>query len=155
MRIAITQRLDREEEEKPFEVTYYLNNYYKEIFDKLDILLIPVISENRLEEVCSLCDGLILTGSSNDVYPKYYNEEPIKERTYDTFDEFPFVKKAAETLQLLLDYGTDLDIRTNVGYGIDETGREMLKNFENDYGKVKENVPDYDDIVSIINNLEL
>ena len=63
--------------------------------------------------------------------------------------------KAAETLQLLLDYGTDLDIKTNVGYGIDETGREMLKNFENDYGKVKENVPDYDDIVSIINNLEL
>lgn len=63
--------------------------------------------------------------------------------------------KAAETLQLLLDYGTDLDIRTNVGYGIDETGREMLKNFEEDYGKVKENVPDYDDIVSIINNLEL
>ena len=84
--------------------------------------------------------------------------------------------KAAETLQLLLDYGTDLDIKTNVGYGIDETGREMLKNFEiktnvgygidetgremlknfeNDYGKVKENVPDYDDIVSIINNLEI
>ena len=29
--------------------------------------------------------------------------------------------KAAETLQLLLDYGTDLDIKTNVGYGIDET----------------------------------
>ena len=96
MRIAIIERLDKEEGEEPFEVTYYLNNYYKEIFDKLDILLIPVISENRLEEVCSLCDGLILTGSSNDVYPKYYNEEPIKERTYDTFDEFPFVKKAVE-----------------------------------------------------------
>lgn len=96
MRIAIIERLDKEEGEEPFEVTYYLNNYYKEIFDKLDILLIPVISENKLEEVCSLCDGLILTGGKNDVYPKYYNEEPIKERTYDTFDEFPFVKKAVE-----------------------------------------------------------
>ena len=63
--------------------------------------------------------------------------------------------KAAETLQLLLDYGTDLDIRTTVGYGVDESGREMLKNFENDYSKVKENVPDYDEIVNIINNLEL
>ena len=70
MRIAIIERLDKEEGEEPFEVTYYLNNYYKEIFDKLDILLIPVISENRLEEVCSLCNGLILTGGSNDVYPK-------------------------------------------------------------------------------------
>ena len=96
MRIAIIERLDKEEGEEPFEVTYYLNNYYKEIFDKLDILLIPVISENRLEEVCSLCNGLILTGGSNNVYPKYYNEEPIKEKAYDTFDEFPFVKKAVE-----------------------------------------------------------
>ena len=69
MRIAIIERLDKEEGEEPFEVTYYLNNYYKEIFDKLDILLIPVISENRLEEVCELCDGLILTGGKNDVYP--------------------------------------------------------------------------------------
>ena len=96
MRIAIIERLVKEERKEPFEITYYLNNYYKEIFDKLDILLIPIVSENKLEEVCSLCNGLILTGGSNDVYPKYYNEEPIKERTYDTFDEFPFVKKAVE-----------------------------------------------------------
>ena len=96
MRIAIIERLDKEEGEEPFEITYYLDNYYKEIFDELNILLIPVISENRLEEVCSLCDGLILTGSSNDVYPKYYNEKPIKERTYNKFDEYPFVKKAVE-----------------------------------------------------------
>ena len=63
--------------------------------------------------------------------------------------------KAAETLQLLLNYGTNLDIRTTVGYGVDESGREMLKNFEDDYSKVKENVPDYDEILNIINNLEL
>ena len=63
--------------------------------------------------------------------------------------------KAAETLQLLLDYGTDLDIRTDVGYGVDESGREKLKNFKDDYSKVKENVPDYDDIVKIISNLKM
>ena len=96
MRIAITERLVKEEEEKPFEITYYLNNYYKEIFDKLDILLIPIVSENKLEEVCSLCDGLILTGSANHIHPKYYNEDPIKEITYDKFDEYLFVKKAVE-----------------------------------------------------------
>lgn len=96
MRIAIIERLVKEERKEPFEITYYLNNYYKEIFDELDILLIPVISENRLEEICELCDGLILTGSSNDVHPKYYNEEPIKEKTYDKFDEYPLVKKAVE-----------------------------------------------------------
>lgn len=63
--------------------------------------------------------------------------------------------KAAETLQLLLDYGTDLDIRQTIGEDIDKSGREKLKNFENDYNTVKEKVPDYDDIVKIINNIEL
>ena len=96
MRIAIIERLVKEQRKEPFEITYYLQNYYKEIFDELNILLIPVISENRLEEICELCDGLILTGSSNDVHPKYYNEEPIKEKTYDKFDEYPLVKKAVE-----------------------------------------------------------
>lgn len=63
--------------------------------------------------------------------------------------------KVAETLQLLLGYGTDLDIRTTVGYGVDKSGREKLKTFENDYSKVKESIPDYDEIVKIIDNLEL
>ena len=30
-----------------------------------------------------------------------------------------------------------------------------MKNFENEYSKVKENVPDYDEIVKIIDNLNL
>ena len=96
MRIAIIERLQRKEGNKPFEIQYYLNNFFKEVFDKLDILLIPVISENRLDEVCKICDGLILSGSPNDVYPKYYNEEPIKDRKYGEFDEYPLVKKAVQ-----------------------------------------------------------
>lgn len=63
--------------------------------------------------------------------------------------------KASETLQLLLDYGTDLDIRETIGYEVDESGREMLKDFEKDYSDIRENVPDYDDIIEIINNIEL
>lgn len=63
--------------------------------------------------------------------------------------------KAAEILKLLLDYGTDLDIRQTIGNEVGESGREELKNFEKDYGKVKEKVPDYDEIVQIINGLGL
>ena len=60
MRIAIIERLDKEEGEAPFEVTYYLNNYYKEIFDKLDILLIPVISENNFGNIFTKTSMLII-----------------------------------------------------------------------------------------------
>lgn len=58
---------------------------------------------------------------------------------------------AAETLQLLLDYGTDLDIKQSDNV----SGRDQLKNFQNDYSDVKDNVPDYDEIISIIDELGL
>ena len=58
---------------------------------------------------------------------------------------------AAKTLQLLLDYGTDLDVKQ-----IDnKTGRETLKNFQNDYVNIKDKVPNYDEIVNIIDGLGL
>ncbi len=75
---------------------YYLDSSYRKIFDKLDVILIPVISERNIEEISNICDGLILTGSANDVHPKYYNEEPIKDKKYDKFDEHPLVKKCVE-----------------------------------------------------------
>ena len=55
-----------------------------------------MISEKNIEEISNICDGLILTGSANDVRPKYYNEEPIKDKKYDKFDEFPLVKKCVK-----------------------------------------------------------
>ena len=58
---------------------------------------------------------------------------------------------AARTLQLLLDYGTDLDIKQSDN----KTGREELKNFQNNYMTIKDKVPDYDEVVSIIDRLKL
>ena len=93
MNIAIVERLENYEEDKPFNRRYYLDNSFKEIFEELNILLIPVISEKKLEEICDMCDGLIVTGSANDVCPKYYGEEPIKEYKYD---EYPLVKNIVQ-----------------------------------------------------------
>ena len=36
-----------------------------------------------------------------------------------------------------------------------KTGREELKNFQNDYVNIKDKVPNYDEIVNIIDGLEL
>ena len=58
---------------------------------------------------------------------------------------------AAKTLQLLLDYGTDLDIKQSDN----KTGREKLKNFQNDYMNIKDKVPNYDEILNIISRLEI
>lgn len=95
-RIAIIERLENSGKDKPFNIVYYLDSSYRKIFDKLNILLISVISEKNIEEISNICDGLILTGSANDVYPKYYNEEPIEGKKYDKFDEYLLVKKCVE-----------------------------------------------------------
>lgn len=95
-KLAIIERLENYEENKPFNKRYCIDSSFKEIFDELNILLIPVISEKNLDEICNICDGLILTGSPNHIRPKYYNEEPIKEIKYDRFDEYSLVKTAVQ-----------------------------------------------------------
>ncbi len=54
--------------------------------------------------------------------------------------------KAAETLELLLEYNPNLDIECNSG----ESVKECLENFEKDYSSVKDKVPDYDEVKEII-----
>ena len=98
MKIAITQRIENYEEDKPFNKRYYLKTSFRKIFDELGILLIPVISEKNLEKICDMCDGLVVTGSSNNVHPKYYGEEPIESKEYK-YDEYPLVKNVVKLFE--------------------------------------------------------
>lgn len=51
MILASIERIENCEEENPFNKRYYLDNCFKEIFDKLNILLIPIISEKSLNKI--------------------------------------------------------------------------------------------------------
>ncbi len=95
MRLAIIGRAEDIKEDTPFNERYHIDMFFKEIADQLDILLIPIISEKKLKEVEEISDGLIVTGSVNDVHPKYYNEVPIEGKEY-IIDEFALVKNAVE-----------------------------------------------------------
>lgn len=96
MILAIIQRIENVENEKPFNNRYYLTEHYKNIFDKLNVLLFPIISEKNIERVCDICEGLIITGTANDIHPQYYNEEPISTKNYE-IDEFQLDRKVIET----------------------------------------------------------
>jgi len=95
MILAIIERIEDITEKKPFNKRYYLTENYKSIFDELNILLFPVVSEINLDKVCELCDGLIVTGSCMDINPIYYNEKAIEGKNYDV-DEFKLDKKLIE-----------------------------------------------------------
>ncbi len=94
-KIAIIGRIENYEKDKPFNKRYYIDDWFRKIFDELGVLLIPVISENHLEEIANMCDGLVVTGSANDVHPKYYNEKPIEGKKY-IFDEFNLCKNIVQ-----------------------------------------------------------
>lgn len=100
LKIAIIERFENYENEKPFNRRYYLSGYFKDISDQLDILLIPIVSEKHIDEISKICDGLILTGSPNNIHPKYYNQEPIKDMNYN-YDEYAVVKNAVECFKKL------------------------------------------------------
>ena len=89
MILAITERYELVEKEIGFTERFYITKYFKDVFEKLNITLFPVLTENNLEEIEKICDGLILTGSNIDINPIYYGEEDKKEK----IDEYKTDKK--------------------------------------------------------------
>ncbi len=58
---------------------FTVSKCFIDIFKKLNITLLPLYEGNINENLLSLCDGLILTGSPIHINPKLYNEkEKIK-----------------------------------------------------------------------------
>ena len=92
MKIAIIERIEDSKKDGFFNQRYIIDESYKEIFDQLNALVIPVISENNLEEIANICDALILPGSAVGVDPKYYNDVPFPGKRYK-YDEYKLDKK--------------------------------------------------------------
>lgn len=73
----------------PWGSMFYLCDHFKRVFDRLGITLFPVFSDNCAEDVCRVCDGLILPGSDKNIYPERYGHTRLSEMedTY-TVDEY-------------------------------------------------------------------
>lgn len=85
MILAITTRLSYEDETKE-SIWYHVSHPIIRICEELGITLFPILSAENIDEVCKICDGLILPGSSNHIPPHYYGEAPISEHTYELYD---------------------------------------------------------------------
>ena len=60
----------------------YINGYFSEIAEKAGFILFPVCSDNGLEEIATMCSGLIIAGRDRDINPKYYGEKPLEGLEY-------------------------------------------------------------------------
>lgn len=94
MILAITQRYLKDDRENKFKERFVLNKYFKDIFEELNVLLFPVASTIQLEKVIDICDGLLVTGRTIDINPKYYGEECLDKTylssNYDNEDNLDF-----------------------------------------------------------------
>ncbi len=76
MILAITQRYGLSDGGSE---RYYIDKEFKDIFEKLNILLFPISTLTNISKVLDICDGLVITGSCIDINPIHYNESPIAE----------------------------------------------------------------------------
>lgn len=79
----------------PWDKHYYLCDHLKIIFEELGITLFPAYAVADPEDICRVCDGLILPGSSKNVFPSYYGRERDPEAPYCE-DEFATDKPIVE-----------------------------------------------------------
>lgn len=92
MILAIVERWENLKEKEPFHQRYYLTQFFKEIFEKLDVILFPVMSSKNIKKIESFCDGLIITGSCVDILPEYYGEKNLQKGNFEV-DEYQEVSK--------------------------------------------------------------
>lgn len=93
MKMAIIARSRYYETNNNLKKEIFLKNYYIECLSKLGVLLIPIVSENNMEQIVDYCDALLITGGPNNTHSSYYGEKPDPNIDYK-IDEFPLVKKA-------------------------------------------------------------
>ncbi len=70
MTIAITLRYDDNDGEK-----FVISKQFKDIFDELNVTLIPICQTINLDSIVDICDALILTGSPIHINAGLYNQE--------------------------------------------------------------------------------
>lgn len=87
MKIAITYRFSKDPTGKRNRL--YIPEEFKKIFDKLNVILIPIVSNVGVDDIVDMCDALIIPGSYADTNPKYYHEDPLEGKIYDV-DEYAF-----------------------------------------------------------------
>ena len=64
---------------------HYVLHDYRIMADKYKIGMFAVASEYGLDDICKVCDGLVIPGSNACINPKYWGGEDIPTRSFDEY----------------------------------------------------------------------
>lgn len=87
MRIALPCRYVESEESGIVFKRYYSSAEFKDISTKTGITFIPVLNEDTIDDIISICDGLLVPGSVIDIDPAHYGQESLYSNL-SSFDVF-------------------------------------------------------------------
>ena len=89
VRVGITVRYCEVEDEEIFDifkVNMRLQTVFARIAERHGVALIPIVWAEDMSDVCSLCDGLIITGSDIDVDQSYMDSSlPFSSKDFDEY----------------------------------------------------------------------
>lgn len=89
IRIGITTRYCDIEEGEMFDifrVNFRVQKVFADIAERHGVTLIPIVWSEDMSDACSLCDGLIITGSDIDVDPSYFDSsQPFNSKDFDEY----------------------------------------------------------------------
>ena len=77
MKIATLVREMKMPTPGPFDHRYYIMDDYYKMAKKYHFELVCIMTGEDCEEICALCDGLIVPGSAADIDPKHYGGTPM------------------------------------------------------------------------------
>jgi len=89
MILAVPLRTRTDDSMAPWDFQYYICDHYKIIFDRLGVTLFPYFSDNCAEDLCRVCDGLIVAGTNKNIYPEHYGRSREPGAAYSV-DEYAF-----------------------------------------------------------------
>lgn len=94
MKIATLLRHVNMERQEVWDNRFYITQDYQLMAEENKIGLCAIMTKYDIEEVCEICDGLIIPGSAMDIDPKYYGGKPFDPP--QELDEYALDAKAIE-----------------------------------------------------------
>lgn len=91
--VGITMRYKKTSDSKEFGEKFVIHKSFSDLFENSDlpIVLLPICSLKNIDFIADKCIGVILTGSAQNVNPKYYGDKAFDEE--QDYDEYLFTKE--------------------------------------------------------------
>lgn len=120
----------------------YVNGYFSDVAEGAGFILFPVCSQNGIEEIATMCRGLIIAGRDRDIHPKYYGEEPDPRVNYPEDDyedelDFKLIEEFVKLNKPILGVCSGLQ-SLNVYFG--GTLKQHIENHTSDDSLIKHNI---------------